>query len=122
MNALSAGTMAGLATSAPATMALKSRSIPQLMYGTAVAVGYSVIESRIPAATLLKGGILGLGVWSLARLGVIPRFRLPRMGSEVGLSPVMQDALAHMIWGASVSQAVRTIKSENPAFTERDPV
>lgn len=129
MNTVSTGVMAGLMANGPVTLGMmKFREaetgesnpdskpdmsfLSHLAYGTAFAVLYAMTESKVKASPMMKGGVLGLGVWGLSRLGVIPSLKLPPAGASVGLSHHSQMALAHLVWGASISQAVSSLKEK----------
>lgn len=133
MNTLSTGVVAGLMANGPVTLGMMTmreansgattRSTDQnsatkpdlgflthLAYGTALAVAYAFTEKRLNSNPMIKGGVLGLGVYGLSRLGLIPSLKLPPAGANIGLSTRSQEALAHIIWGASISQAVSSLK------------
>ena len=127
MNTMSTGVMAGLMANGPVTLGMmKVREaetgvrgsetkpdmsfLSHLAYGTAFAVLYAMTESKVKANPMVKGGVLGLGVWGLSRMGLIPSLKLPPAGASVGLSRDSQMALAHLVWGASISQAVSSLK------------
>jgi uncharacterized membrane protein YagU involved in acid resistance len=69
-------------------------------YGAAAGAAYALVAPRIPLPPAIKGGLFGLGVWTVSYLGLMPALGLHRPATD---EPADRNALmisANILWGA----------------------
>lgn len=86
-------------------------------YGGAAGGIYGLLPPGKVRAPIASGAMLGLGVWALSYLGILPALRILRPAGE---HPARRNALmlgAHFIWGACLCALHRLLLEDDKRST-----
>lgn len=76
------------------------------MIGTVLAVGYALVQAKIPGPTIVRGALYGLVPWLMAQIIVMP---MMGMGFFSGaFAPALGSLIGHLIYGAVIGGVYST--------------
>ncbi len=79
-------------------------------YGATCGVLYAMLASHIPGPALLKGSLLGIGVWAASYYGLIPGLGLKPSADRLSKERNAMMFAAHIVWGASLGYSEELLR------------
>lgn len=70
------------------------------MVGTVLAIGYALVQSKLPGPVIIKGALYGLAPWLVAQVMVMPLMGLGLFSGSLALAG--GSLIGHLIYGAVV--------------------
>lgn len=78
------------------------------MVGTILALGYALVQGRLPGPAILRGALYGLAPWLMAQVVVMP---MMGMGLFSGaFAPAFGSLIGHLVYGAIVGAVYSSTK------------
>jgi uncharacterized membrane protein YagU involved in acid resistance len=81
-----------------------------LMIGTVLALGYAVVERRLPGSPPVRGALYALAPFLMAQLLVMPMMGMPVFSGSVAMA--MGSLIGHLVYGAVVGAIYGTAQAE----------
>lgn len=82
-------------------------------YGTAAGVAYATLAGSTPLPPAVKGGLFGLGLWTISYLGLMPGLGLL---SPATRHPARRNLLmitANVVWGATTATLLESLHPDD---------
>lgn len=70
------------------------------MVGTILAIGYALVQAKLPGPVIIKGALYGLAPWLLAQIMVMPIMGLGFFSGSLALAG--GSLIGHLVYGAVV--------------------
>lgn len=82
--------------------------IAHFMVGTLLALGYALVQWRLPGPAILRGALYGLAPWLMAQVVVMPMMGMGLFSGAAALA--FGSLIGHLVYGAIVGAVYSSTK------------
>lgn len=92
------------------TQILAATTASHFGYGTAMGILYSILGRRLPLASILKGTLFGLCIWTVSYPALLPLLGFSESSDREPIRRNLMMIVAHVIWGAGTGVITEVLK------------